>query len=88
MDFIPEDGAVFVKAARKCGLDLSKKKTAFLIQGEDHPGVAAGVGRKLGEAGINIVSMQTVCAGTGRFGGLFWVKPEDARRAAKILGAE
>ncbi|MFN7994430.1 MAG: ACT domain-containing protein [Bryobacteraceae bacterium] len=88
LDFMAEDTAAFKKAARTAGLTPGPKKAGFLFQGEDHPGAAAAVARKLSEAGINLTSMQIVCAGSGRYGGLFWVKPEDVRKAAKILGAK
>ena len=85
MDFIAADGPALVKAAKTAGAALGKKKTAFLVQGEDHAGAAAAIARKLAEAGISIISMQTICAGENRFGGLLWVKPEDVRKAAKVL---
>ncbi len=85
MDFIAADGPALVKAAKSAGAEVSRKKTAFLIQGEDHVGAAAELAAKLAEAKINIVSLQTICAGQNRFGGLLWVKPEDVRKAAKIL---
>ena len=88
LDFMAQDGAAFKKAARAAGLTLGAKKTGFMVQGEDHTGAAAGIARTLAEAGINLTSMQTICAGAGRFGGLFWVKPEDVRKAAKALGAK
>ena len=88
MDFIATDGPALVKAAKAAGADISKRKTAFLVQGEDHLGAAAAIARKLADAGISIVSMQTICAGENRFGGLLWVKPEDVRRAAKVLEAQ
>jgi hypothetical protein len=88
LDFMAEDTAAFKKAARAAGLTPGPKKTGFLFQGEDHPGAAAAIVRKLAEAGINLTSMQIVCAGAARYGGLFWVKPEDVRKAAKILGAK
>ena len=88
VDFVPEDPAAFRKAARAAGLALSPRKTAFLIDGEDHPGASGGVASKLAEAGINIIAMQTVCAGGGRFGGIFWVAPADVRKAARTLGAK
>jgi hypothetical protein len=87
MDFIAADGAALAKAMKTAGLEVSRKKTAFLVQGEDHAGAAAAIARKLAAAGINITSLQTICAGENRFGGLLWVKPEDVRRAAKILEA-
>jgi len=85
VDFIPSDGPAFVKAAKKAGLAIGKKKTVFLIEAEDRVGAVAAIARKLAGAGINIRSMQAVCAGEGRYGGLLWVKPEDVRKAAKVL---
>ena len=35
LDLVPEDSAAFVKAAKTAGLKLSKKKSGFLIQGDD-----------------------------------------------------
>lgn len=88
MDFIAADVPALVKAAKGAGVEISKKKTAFLVQGEDHVGAAAAIARKLGEGGINIISLQTICAGQNRYGGLLWVKPEDVKKAAKILEAK
>jgi hypothetical protein len=87
LDFLPEDSAAFAKAARKAGLKLSKKKAGLLIQGEDRPGAVAEVFGKLAAAGVNVTSMQAVCAGAGRFGGMLWVKAPDMRKAVKALGA-
>ncbi len=87
VDFIPADSAAFVKAAKGAKLGLSKKKSGFLIQGEDRPGAVAEVLGKLAEAGINVTAMQALCGGSGRYGGLLWVKPPDLRKAAKALGA-
>jgi hypothetical protein len=39
LDLIPDDSASLAKAAKSAGLMLSKKKSGFLIQGEDRPGV-------------------------------------------------
>jgi hypothetical protein len=41
----------------------------------------------LAEANINITSAQVFCAGSGRYGGMLWVKAPDLRKAAKALGA-
>ena len=86
LDLIPEDSAAFTKAAKGAGLKLSKKKTGFLLQGEDRPGAIAGITEQLAQAKINITSVQTFCAGSGRYGGMLWVKPADLRKAAKALG--
>jgi hypothetical protein len=86
LDLIPEDGAAFVKAARSAKLKLSAKKSGFLIQGEDRPGAVADLVKRLAEANINVTSVQVFCAGSGRYGGMLWVKAPDRRKAAKALG--
>jgi hypothetical protein len=86
LDLIPEDGAAFAKTAKSLGLTLSKAKSGFLIQGEDRPGAIAGITEKLAQANLNITSVQAFCAGSGRCGGMLWVKPLDLRKAAKALG--
>jgi predicted amino acid-binding ACT domain protein len=88
MDFLPADTAAFKVAAKKVGLDVGPKKSCFVAQGEDHPGAVAALARQLADAGINITAMQATCAGEGRFGVLFWVKPEDVRKASRVLGAQ
>lgn len=86
LDCIPEDSATFTKAAKSAGLKLSKKKSGFLIQGDDRPGAIAEIAEKLAQARVNITSLQAFCAGSGRYGGMIWVKPAYLRKAAKALG--
>jgi hypothetical protein len=86
LDFIPSDPAAFVKEAKKQGITISRKKTGFLIQGDDYTGAAAEFMERLAAAKINVVSMQAISSGTGRFGAMLWVKPVDVRKAAKALG--
>ena len=86
LDLIPDDSAAFTKAAKAGGLILSKKKSGFLTQGEDRPGAVAEITQKLADAKVNITSVQAFCAGSGRYGGMLWVKQTDLRKAAKVLG--
>src|SRR5712692_6437003 len=86
LDLVPEDSAAFTKAAQSVGFKLSKKKSGFLIQGEDRPGAIAEITERLAQANINITSVQAFCAGSGRYGGMLWVKPPDMRKAANALG--
>ncbi|MGH8671865.1 MAG: hypothetical protein ACREUA_07495 [Burkholderiales bacterium] len=87
MDFVPEDSAAFIKAARKLGLALSPKKSGFIIEGKDRVGAIVNTLAKLAKAGISVVAMDAVCAGKGRFGAIFWVKPAEVERVAKLLRA-
>lgn len=87
VDFIPYDAAKFTRAARRLGLKTSKKKVVFLAQGTDQPGAIAKICGKLAQARINMTAMDAVAAGKGRFGAIFWVKPKQVAKAARILGA-
>lgn len=87
LDFIPEDSVAFRKAIKSAGLKVGARKTGFLIQGEDRPGAVAGILQKIGDAGINVTAIDALCAGAGRYGAIFWVKPEDVRKAVKVVGA-
>lgn len=87
VDFVPYDASRFTRAARKLGLKVSKRKTVFLAQGSDKAGAVAGVCSKLARAGINMVAMDAVAAGRGRYGAIFWVKPRDVARASRVLHA-
>lgn len=87
IDFIPGDPVAFKTAAKKAGLKLSAKKTGFLIQGEDRLGAIAEITGKLAAVNINVIAIDAVSAGEGRYGAMLWVKPADLRKAAKALGA-
>lgn len=86
LDLFPEDSGALANAAKSAGLKLSKKKSGFLIQGEDRPGALADAVSKLAQANINITSVQVFGAGAGRYGGALWVKAPDLRKATKALG--
>lgn len=87
VDFIPQNRARFVKAARKAKLKLSPRKTVFLVQGSDRVGALTGIVSKLGAARISLTAMDAVTAGGGRFGAIFWVKKQNVARASRILRA-
>jgi len=85
LDFIPADSEAFAKAAGQAHLSLSKKKSGFMIEGEDRPGALADLASQLARAGVNITSIQAFSGGTGRFAGMVWVAAEDLGRAAAAL---
>src|SRR5437899_11468148 len=86
VDLILEDSGALAQAAKSARLKLSKKKSGFLIQGEDRPGAVADLAGKLAQAKINITSVQAFCAGASRYGGMLWVKAKDMKKAGKALG--
>jgi predicted amino acid-binding ACT domain protein len=87
VDFVPEDAAAFRAVARRAKWKLTGPKRVFLATGDDRPGVVADLMRRLADAKINVVALDAVCAGSGRYGALLWVAPRDVTRAARALGA-
>ena len=86
IDLVPEDPERFRQTAENLGLQVSNLKRAFLIQGEDRVGAAAEILNTLSGQGINVVGSQAVSAGSGRWGMILWVKPDDYGRASQALG--
>jgi hypothetical protein len=87
LEFIPENGAVFVATAKQAKLKLSEKRTALYFHGEDRPGAVADVLEKLAAARINLGAVQAVCGGAGRYGAVLFLSPAAARKAARVLDA-
>lgn len=87
VDFVPENTAALRRAAKKMKLNLGKKKTVFLLQGDNRVGALAGVLEKLAAARISMTAMDAVCAGQGRYGAIFWVKAKVVAKAARAVGA-
>jgi len=87
VDFVPQDNAKFVQAARKAKLRISSRKTVFLAQGEDRAGALTQIFGKLAKARINVVALNAVVAGKRRYGAMFWVRPKDVAKASRLLRA-
>lgn len=87
IDLVPEDPEALQRAAQGVGLELSAAKKAVLIQGDDRVGAADEHLGKLSGEGINVTAVAAVAAGSGRYGMILWVKPEDQERALEALGS-
>ena len=88
VDIISGDMAAVRRLAKKEGWRLSATKKSFMVQGNDEVGAIQKVIKRLADARINIVAMDAVAAGRGRYGMILWVKPKDYRRAARALSAK
>lgn len=87
LDLVPEDGERLRAAADESGFTLSERKQALIVEGEDRVGALADILGGLARAGINVVAVDAVAAGAGRYGALLWVAPEHYEQAATVLGA-
>ena len=85
IDLFPEDPEALKQAASDAQIPLVGPKRAFLLQGEDRIGALYDHHLKLANAGINIFACNGVSAGTGRFGYVIWVDPDDYDKAAEVL---
>jgi hypothetical protein len=87
LDLVPEDADALRAAAEQAGVTLSEAKRAFLIQGDDRVGAVADAMDKLAGANVNVTAAAATGAGSGRYGMIIWVAPQDYERAAGALGA-
>ena len=87
LEFIPEDGATFVAAAKQAKLRL-RKSTALYTHGDDRPGAIADILTKLAGARINLVAVQALCGGGGSYDTVVFLPPTVAFKAATLLGAK
>lgn len=88
VDFVVDRVAPINRLAKKQGWRMGKNKKAFLVQGSDELGAVHKVIKRLADAKVNIVAVDAVAAGKGRYGMLMWVKPKDYQKAARALNAK
>ena len=88
VDVVPEDPMAFKNVAKQAKWKVQGPKMCFLVDGDDRPGALADLTAHLGSAKINITAVNGRTAGQGRFGAMLWVKSQDIKKAAKVLGVE
>ena len=86
LDFVPMDAAAFRDVAKRMKWKVKGPKRCFIIEGDDRIGACAEVLGKLATGKVNVVAMDAVVAGAGRWGAILWVNPRDVKKAAAILG--
>lgn len=87
VDLVTDDLEGVKAVAKRQKWKLSRVKRGFLAQGRDEVGAAVAPVATLAGARINVTAATAIAAGEGRFGMIFWVKPAQHNRAAKLLGA-
>lgn len=87
VDLVPERTPALRRAARKLKLRLGKRKTCFVIRGDDRVGALANTLQRLAAARVNVRALDAVIGGKGRYGAIFWVNPKSVARTARLLRA-
>jgi hypothetical protein len=88
LDFVTTDPMAFKDAAKRAKWKVQGPKTCFLVEGEDRAGAVGDLTERLAAAKINVTAIDAVCAGQGRYGAIFWVRPRDVKKAALVFGIQ
>ena len=83
----PDSSDLLSKAAAGSGLTLTGPQRALLVQDDDRLGALADIHLTLLEANINVYASSGVTDGRGGYGYILYLRPEDFRKAAHVLGA-
>jgi hypothetical protein len=81
-----QDSGKLAREAQNDGLVLDGPHPALMVQGDDELGALAGLHMKLAEASVNVYASTGVADGTGCFGYVLYVRPEEFERASAALG--
>jgi hypothetical protein len=85
LDFVPKDSQQFVQAAKRSGVKVGRKKACFVIQGADKAGAMAEILSRLSGAKVDVIALDGLAAGEGRYGAILWVRPGDVAKTSKAL---
>ena len=86
LTMFPEDAHRLTDQAAKAGLELDGPHPALLVQGDDELGALSTVHEKLYDANVNVYASTGVTDGSGSYGYVVYVRPDEYERAAEALG--
>jgi len=86
LTLFPDDPAKMKSEARKAGMALDGPHQALVVQGDDELGVLAAVHEKIYRANVDVYASSAIADGSGKYGHIIYVRPEDYEGAAKALG--
>ena len=85
LTLFPVDTATMTDIAKKAGMALDGPYKALLVQGDDELGALVGVHEKLYRANVNVYASNAVADGSGGYGYVIYIRPEEFDRAAGAL---
>lgn len=86
LTIFPNSPNQLVQAARRANLELTGPQHALLVQGDNELGALVDIHRELADANINVYAANGVSARGAGFGYVLYVRPEDFKAAANLLG--
>ena len=86
LQLYPESANQLLSIAKRAGLDLVGPQHALLVQGENELGALVEVHQALADADINVYASSGVTGPEGSFGYVLYVRPEDFKKAAQVVG--
>ena len=89
LDLMPEDSGKLKRGSERTrAASCRQGSPASVTRATTGSARCREVFDKLADAKINLIAVDAVSSGKGRFGAIFWVKPEAVAKTAKLLGAK
>lgn len=85
LTLFPEDGSTLQAVAKQTKLTINGPHRAVLVQGDDQVGALAEIHRHLQSHGVEVFATTAITDGTGRYGCILYLRPEDSERAINAL---
>ncbi len=86
LTIFPESPNQLEQAAKRANIELIGPQHALLVQGDNELGALVDMHRILADADINVYAANGVTDGSKGFGYVVYVRPEDFKHAASLLG--
>lgn len=82
----PESTNQLLETTRRAGLDVTGPHYAILVQGDNELEALVEIHQKLADASVNVYASSGVTDQKGGFGYVLYVRPEDFKQAATVVG--
>lgn len=86
LQLYPASANQLLATAKRAALDLVGPQHALLVTGDNELGALVEIHRALADADINVYASNGVLTEGGLFGYLLYVRPEDFKKAAQVVG--
>ncbi len=86
LTLFPDDHHHLELRAKESGLTLDGPHPAILVRGDDELGALTDIHERLFRAGVNIFASNGLTDGSGSYCYLIYIRPEEYKKAAEVLG--